>query len=117
MPMIGMSRVCGSFLRVRTGCHRSMPGISRYDVRVFGQGQLAALLAVLRRENLEVAKQLKPRLEHVEIVAVVFDVEHFRHVADSVLFDGRSGYLVTRSPRRRARAASAKFLDRALWRS
>jgi hypothetical protein len=74
MPMIGMSRVCGSFLRVRTGCHRSMPGISRYDVRVFGQGQLAAFLAVLRRENLEVAKQLKPRLEHVEVVVVVFDI-------------------------------------------
>jgi hypothetical protein len=42
--------------------------------KMFGQGQLSALLAVLRRENLEVAKQLKPRCEHVEVVVVVFDI-------------------------------------------
>src|SRR5262245_41894662 len=29
MPMIGMSRVCGSVLSVRTGSQRSVPGISR----------------------------------------------------------------------------------------
>jgi hypothetical protein len=42
--------------------------------KMFGQGQLSALLAVLRRENLEVAKQLKPRCGHVEVVVVVFDI-------------------------------------------
>jgi hypothetical protein len=64
-------------------------GISRY-VRVLGRGQPAALLAVLRRENLEAAAQLEARLKHVQVVVVVFDVEHFGHVADSVLFDGRT---------------------------
>jgi hypothetical protein len=52
-----------------------MPSISRsIKITSFHQGQLAALLAVLRHENLEVAKQLKPRLEHVQVVVVVFDI-------------------------------------------
>ena len=54
-------------------------------VRVLGRGQPAALLAVLRCDNLEAAAQLEARLEHVQVVVVVFDVEHFGHVADSVL--------------------------------
>jgi hypothetical protein len=82
-------------------------------VWTLGHGQLAALLAVLRRENLEIADPLKAHLEHVEIVVVVFDVEHFSHVAVPVLLDGRSNYLVTRSPRRRGRAASVALRDRA----
>src|SRR5262245_2185510 len=36
------------------------------------------------------AKQLKPRLEHVKIVVVVFDVEHFGHSAPSS-FDDLAG--------------------------
>src|SRR5262249_51335752 len=44
----------------------------------------AALLAVLRCENLEAAAQLEARLEHVQVVVVVFDVEHFGH--DQPLF-------------------------------
>src|SRR5215471_3221570 len=54
-------------------------------VRVLVRGQTAALLAVLRCENLEAAAQLEARLEHVQVVVVVFDVEHFGHVTDSVL--------------------------------
>src|SRR5262249_49420799 len=50
-----------------------------------GDCQPAALLAVLRCENLEAAAQLEARLEHVQVVVVVFDVEHFGHVTDSVL--------------------------------
>src|SRR4029434_11264264 len=50
-----------------------------------GDCQPAALLAVLRCENLEAAAQFEARLEHVQVVVVVFDVEHFGHVADSVL--------------------------------
>src|SRR5262245_26658824 len=117
MPMIGMFRVRGSFLRARTGSQRSMIGISRSIritsgcsvtanlqpcslssaartsksphrsrrvfnqnyVRVLGHGQLAALLAVLSCENLEIAASLKARLQHIEIIVVVFDV---CHVAD-----------------------------------
>ena len=39
--------------------------------------QLAALLAVLSRENLETTAPLKARLQHVEIIVIVLDVEHF----------------------------------------
>src|SRR5262252_6357443 len=87
MPMIGMSRVCGSLLRRRTASQRSLSGISR-SIRITSgcsRGQHAALLAVLRCEHLEAAAQLEARLEHVQVVVVVFDVEHFGHVADSVL--------------------------------
>src|SRR5436190_20786730 len=83
MPMIGMSRVCGSFLRRRTASQRSSSGISR-SIRVLGRSQPAACLAVLSCENLEVAAQLEARPEHVQVVVVVFDVEHFGHVSDSV---------------------------------
>ena len=41
---------------------------------MFGHRQVAALLALLSRENLEIAEQLKPRLEHLEIVVIMFDV-------------------------------------------
>jgi hypothetical protein len=43
-------------------------------VRALGQCQLAALLAITGRENLEIADPLKAHLEHVEVVVVVFDV-------------------------------------------
>src|SRR5262245_12276771 len=80
MPMIGMSRVCGSFLRRRTASRRSPSGTSRSSkitVRVLGRGQSGALLGVLRCENLEAAAQLEARLEHVQVVVSVFDVVHF----------------------------------------
>src|SRR5262249_22515381 len=83
--------------------------IHQDHVRVLGRGQLAALLAVLRCENLEAAMQLEARLEHVQVVVVVFDVEHFGHVAASVLL---TAALITRSLRRRGRAASAALRDR-----
>jgi hypothetical protein len=50
---------------------------------VLGHSQLATALAIASRENLETAK-LKARLEHVDIVVVVFDVEHFGHDTDSI---------------------------------
>jgi len=37
--------------------------------------------AVFRRQNLEIAEQLEPHLEHVEVVVVVFDVEELDHGA------------------------------------
>jgi hypothetical protein len=54
---------------------------SRTDI-IFGSqapAELAALLAIPRCENLEIAEQLKAHLEHVEIVVIVIDVEHFGH--------------------------------------
>jgi len=80
--MIGMSRVCGLFLRDPHG----FPAVSAWHfevhqdyVRALGRGQLAALLAVLSRENFEIANSLKAHLKHVEVVVIVFDVEHFGH--------------------------------------
>src|SRR5262249_31383996 len=54
------------------------------DVRPLGSRHLAALLAVLCRQHLEIAEQLEPHLEHVDVVVVVFDVKHFGHEAGSV---------------------------------
>ena len=58
MPMIGMSRVCGLFLRDPHG----FPAVSAWHfqvhqdyVRALARGQFAALLAVLSRENLEIS--------------------------------------------------------------
>src|SRR5262245_53756265 len=54
------------------------------DVRPLGSRHLAALLAVLCRQHLEIAEQFGPHLEHVDAVVVVFDVKHFGHDASSV---------------------------------
>ena len=51
---------------------------------MLGRGQSGALLGVLRCENLEAAAQLEARLEHVDIVVVMFDVEHFGHDTESI---------------------------------
>ena len=89
IPMIGMSRV----LRIALEASHGSPAVNAWHfevhqnyVRVLGHGQLAALLAVLGRENLETADQLKARLEHVDVVVVVFDVEHPGHDAASIPF-------------------------------
>ena len=95
MPMIGMSQVCGSFLRRPHGFPTIVVRhfeVHQDHVRVLGRSQPAACLAVLSCENLEVAAELEARPEHVQVVVVVFDVEHFDHVADSVLFGGCSDY-------------------------
>ena len=60
MPMIGMFRVLGSFLRVRTPTvHDRQFEVQQNYVRVLGHGQLTALHAVLSRENLEIVASLK----------------------------------------------------------
>src|SRR5262249_23447444 len=53
--------------------------IHQDDVRALGSGHLAALLAILRRQHLEIAEQLEPHLEHEDVVVVVFDVKNFGH--------------------------------------
>src|SRR5262245_61030049 len=56
------------------------------DVRPIGRCALATLLAVFCPQDLEIAEQLEPHLEHVEVVVVVFDVENLDHdAADSRL--------------------------------
>jgi hypothetical protein len=66
MPMIGMSRVCGSFLETPHGFPTIVVRhfeVGQDHVRVLGRGQSAAFLAVLRCEHLEVAVQLEARLD------------------------------------------------------
>src|SRR6266700_2353804 len=58
--------------------------IHQDDVRALAQRHRAALLAVLRRHNLEIAQQLEPHLEHIDVVVIVLDVEHFGHDAASI---------------------------------
>src|SRR5262245_2428466 len=62
MPMIGMWRVCKSFLRVRN----RLPSVNERHfevhqdyIRALGRCQLPARLAVISRENLEIANPLK----------------------------------------------------------
>src|SRR5262249_54234228 len=54
------------------------------DVGPLGARHGAALLAIFRCYDLEVLPQLEPHLEHVDVVVVVFDVEHFGHDAASI---------------------------------
>jgi hypothetical protein len=104
MPMIEMWPVWASFLRRRHG----FPAVNAWHFKIhqnyvgaLGQCQLATLLTIIGRENLEVADALKAHLEHIEVVVVVFDAEHFGH--DQPLFN----QLFIRSPRRRGRAEKA----------
>jgi hypothetical protein len=66
--------------------------------------------------------QLEARLEHVQVVVVVFDVEHFGHVADSVptLITSSLNHLVGaagRKPRQPVAAGSVlpRWLSRNPW--
>src|SRR5262245_2754710 len=54
------------------------------DIRALANRHGAALLAILGREHLEIAKQLEPHLEHKDVVVVVFDVKYFGHDAASI---------------------------------
>src|SRR5262249_24386937 len=58
--------------------------IHQDDVGALAQRHGAALLAVLRGHDLEVVQQLEPHLEHVDVVLVILDVEHFGHDAASI---------------------------------
>src|SRR6266513_157402 len=60
----------------------------------------AALLATLRRQHLEIAEQLEPHLEHIDVVVVIFDVKHFGHDAASISL--RTGGLLCTSRRMRS---------------
>jgi hypothetical protein len=57
--------------------------VHQNDVWLFRSRHLTALLAILRGQYLEIAEQLEPHLEHVDVVVVIFDVKHFGHDAAS----------------------------------
>src|SRR5262249_11043570 len=58
--------------------------IHQDDVGALGERHRAALLAILRRHDLKIAQQLEPHFEHIDVVLVVLDVEHFGHDAASI---------------------------------
>src|SRR5262249_12553715 len=78
-------------LRIAFEPLRSFPAVDHWhfqvhqdDIRALTDRHCAALLAIFRRQHLEVAQQLEPHLEHVNVVVVVFDVKHFGHDAASI---------------------------------
>src|SRR5262249_78412 len=78
------------------------------DIGALGSGHFAALLAILRRQPLEIAEQLEPHLEHEDVVVVVFHVKHFGHDAASIsLLTG--GLLCTNRRMRSTRSAGRNF--------
>ncbi len=91
-------RMCGESddwnvagLRIALESPRGFPAVDdghfevhQDDVRLLGSRHLAPFLAVLRRQNLEIAQQLEPHLEHIDVVVVVFDIKHFGHDAASM---------------------------------
>src|SRR4029453_162730 len=78
--------------------------IHQDDVRLLGSCHLAPFLAVLRRQPLEIAEQLEPHLEHIDVVVVVFDVKHFGHdVASMPLLT--AGFICTSWRTRSTRSA------------
>src|SRR5215510_5826008 len=54
------------------------------DVGTFAQRHRTAPLAIFRGHDLEVVQQFQPHLEHIDVVVVVLDVEHFGHDAASI---------------------------------
>src|SRR5262249_56398691 len=78
-------------LRIAFGLWCGFPAINdghfevhQNDIWPLGSGHLAALLAILRRQHLEIAEQLEPHLAHEDVVVVVFDVKQFGHDAASI---------------------------------
>jgi len=83
--MTGMSRVCGSPLSLGfPAVHDGHFKIHQDDIGALADRHCAALLAIFRRQHLEVAEQLEPHLEHEDVVIVVFHVKHFGHDAASI---------------------------------
>src|SRR5262249_51153294 len=77
-------------LRITLQSPRSFPAVDdghfkvhQDDVWPFGRGHLAALLAILRRQHLEIAEKLEPHLEHIDVVIVILDIKNFDHDAAS----------------------------------
>src|SRR5262245_66130373 len=78
-------------LRIALEPSRSFPAVDdghfevhQDDIGALAERHCAALLAILRRQHLEIAEQFEPHLEHEDVVVVVFHVKHFGHDAASV---------------------------------
>src|SRR5215471_7790342 len=85
-PMTGMSRVSGLLF---TPCR--FPAVDdrhlqvhQDKVRPLGSRNLASFFAILGDQHFELIGELKPHLEHVSVVLVVFDVENTEHRSPSL---------------------------------
>src|SRR5262249_37484850 len=58
--------------------------VHQNEIRLLRFRHLAALFAVLRRQHFEVAEQLEPHFEHVDVVVIVFDIKNLGHDAASI---------------------------------
>src|SRR5215510_3467140 len=98
-------------LRIALEPPRGLPAIDighfevhQDDIGALANRHCAALLAILRRQHLEIAEKLEPHLEHEDVVVVVFHVKHFGHEAASIsLLTG--GLLCTNRRMRSTRSA------------
>jgi hypothetical protein len=77
-----MSRVSGLLFKRRVASQPSTTGISR-SIRIrsgrFCSRNLASLFAILGDQHFELIGELKPHLEHLSVVLIVFDVENTEH--------------------------------------
>src|SRR5712691_4096957 len=103
-------------LRIALQPSRGLPAVDaghleihQDDVGAFGGGQVAALLAVLGGEDLELVQQLQPHLEHVDVVVVVFDVKNLDHDAVSILL--MTGGLLCTSRRMRSTRSAGRNMS------
>src|SRR5262249_18311872 len=78
-------------LRIALQAPRRLPAVDaghlqihQDQLRLLARRHLAALLAVLGGENLELVEQFEAHLEHIDIVVVVFDVKDLDHDAASI---------------------------------
>src|SRR5215510_10933096 len=101
-------------LRIALEPPRGLPAIDighfevhQDDIGALANRHCAALLAILRRQHLEIAEKLEPHLEHEDVVVVVLNVKHFGHDAASIpLLTG--GVLYTSRRMRSTRSAGWK---------
>src|SRR4029077_11694981 len=74
------------------------------DIGALADCHCAPLLAILRRQHLEIAEKLEPHLEHEDVVVVVFDIKYFGHDAASISL--LTGALLCTSQRMRSTSSA-----------
>src|SRR5262245_2498320 len=79
------------------------------DIGALTERHCAALLAILRRQYLEIAEKLEPHFEHEDVVVVVFHVKHFGHDAASISL--LTGGLLCTSRRMRSTRSAGRNLS------
>src|SRR5262249_42801940 len=91
---------------------RSFPAVDDWhfevhqdDIGALTDRHCAAFLAILGRQHLEIAEQLEPHLEHINVVVVVFDVKHFGPDAASIPLLTDADFFCTSQRTRSTRSA------------